>query len=119
MSDRKTTADEMAAIRAEATALRVHGQTALADAIDRVCDRLASSKPLHEVLNWFPEPAAMMRSGRSKWWFRSQFTAWESRGLARINPRNSRERHYAEVVIPYRASMEAARQEARDAVGAA
>ncbi len=57
-------------------------------------------------LRWLSEDDALLRSGRSHGWLRSQFPDWERAGHAR---REGRKRWYRMLVIPQRANTLAAR----------
>lgn len=96
--------------RGDAAVLRRKGHTHDADVIERLCDEIAEAS--HEYLTWLSEGEAMLRSGRSKVWLRSQFPEWERQGHAR---RTGREREYRMMIVPRRARVEAAREEGREA----
>ena len=82
-----------------AAAHRVTGQNPIAELIQKMCEWFALST--EEYRRWLTEPEAVLQSGRSKKWLRSQFPTWESSGHAR---QEGPKRLYRMVVIPTRGS---------------
>lgn len=101
----------LADARGELPILRKHGQSALADALERLCDDVAGA--MESFLTWIPESDAMIRSNHREPWFRSRFAAWERMGLARISPTNRRQRQYRLLIVPSSINLEAVRADAR------
>ena len=85
----------------DAAVLRRRGHEHDASLIERIVDRVRAAS--EEYVTWLSESEAMMRSGRSSGWLRARFVEWQSRKLARYNPRRKRE--YREVVVPQRAHV--------------
>lgn len=65
-----------------------------------------AAQPFTDFLS---EAEAKLRSNKSANWLRTQFPAWESRGLARWNPSKPKARQYLRAAVPQRANVEAAR----------
>lgn len=97
--------------RGEAQVLRANGHKAQADSIERVCEDVALAA--RDYLDWLDEDEAMLRSAKSRDFFRSRFPDWEAQGLAEWRKKR---RYYRRIIVPRRANLEAARaQAARDA----
>jgi hypothetical protein len=106
----RTLSQVLADQRAELPVLRKHGQTTLADAIERLCDDVAEAGSL--FLEYLSEPEAQLRSGKSTAWLRRRFPEWQRQGLARL--RNGA-REYLKVVVPHALDVDALRADARRA----
>src|SRR5574338_830094 len=96
----KTIEQVLADARGELPVLRKHGQSALADAIERLCDEMAEAA--EPFTRWLSETEAVLGSPHAAPWFRQRFRAWEKQGLARWSPRNKQERQYLSVIVPQR-----------------
>ena len=96
--------------RGEVPVLRKHGQHALADAVDRLCDEVhEAARPF---LRWLSESEAQLRSNRSPEWLRRRFPQWERSGLARWHPNRPNQRQYLECAIPQDLNLDAVRADA-------
>ncbi len=105
MSDEPRTLEQLLADwRGDAQALRRRGHDREADQMERSAE--AVSRAAEDYLRWLSEDDALLRSGRSHGWLRSQFPDWERAGHAR---REGRKRWYRMLVIPQRANTLAAR----------
>lgn len=100
----------LADAREQANTLRLHGHTAQADSISRVCDEVAAAA--EPWLTWLSEPEAALRSGRSLVWWRRRFPTLERDGLAR---QRGRHREYREVAVASDANVVTARHQGRQA----
>lgn len=96
--------------RGQAAVLRHNGHVLQAEAIERVCDRVAKAQ--EDYLTWISEHAAALRSGKSLRWLRSRFPQWERQGYAR---HQGRERQYRRIIVPKAANLANARQSAIEA----
>lgn len=109
----KTIEQVIADARGELPVLRKHGQDAIADAIERLCDEISiAAEPF---TRWMSETEAVLASPHAGPWFRQRFRVWESQGLARWNPRNKQERQYLTVIVPQRVRLDVVRDNAREA----
>lgn len=106
----KTLEQVLADARGEIPILRRHGQHALADAIERLCDQVHEAAT--PFLRWLSESEAQLRSHRSREWLRRRFPAWERSGLARWNPHRPNQRQYLECAIPQDINLDAVRADA-------
>ncbi|HEY7233881.1 MAG TPA: hypothetical protein VH539_07005 [Gemmatimonadaceae bacterium] len=97
----------------EADVLKRNGLVAEAAARERVLRDIENATV--EWRNWLTEDAAALRSGKSANWFRVRFPQWETQDLARLNPERPRQRQYRAIVVPMRANLAAARDDARRA----
>jgi hypothetical protein len=98
-----------------AQTLRRCGHGAEAETLEALLSEVRVSA--EDWLVWLSEDDAMLRSGKSRDWFRGRFPDWERRDLAR---RDGRKRRYRAVVVPQRLNLEAAREQGRrDAEAAA
>lgn len=100
--------------REQASVLRARGHTREARTIDALLDEV--SRSARAYLNWLSEQEAMLRSGRSVGYFRARFAEWAQEGNAR---QDGRRRLYRECIVPRRADLDAAREAAKQAAGAA
>lgn len=107
----KTIEQVLADARGEAAVLRKHGQEAIADAIDRICDDVAEAT--EDYRNWLTETDAMLRSGHTRAWLRNRFPAWERQGMARWSPKNAAAREFRALMVPQRTNLAALRADAR------
>ena len=111
MSDEPRTLEQLLADwHGDAQVLRRRGHDGEADQVEQFADAVA--RAAEDYLRWLSEDDALLRSGRSLAWLRSQFAEWERAGHAR---RNARERWYRMLVIPQRANTLAARAAGRRA----
>lgn len=94
-------ADVLSMTRADATVLRRHGDTRVADAIDSLCARV--ERAAEEWLTWLSETDAALKCGYSTGWLRVRFGAWEREGHARRTPNG--ERQYRACIVPRRAQV--------------
>lgn len=99
--------------RGELPVLRKHGQTALADAIEKFASEVATAA--EPYLAWIPESDAAIRSNHRGEWFRARFPGWERQGLARYAPNNRRQRQYRLLIVPVATNLDAVRADARRA----
>jgi hypothetical protein len=93
--------------------LRKHGQDAIADAIERVCRRVADAT--EDYRKFLSESDAMLRSGKTRTWLRAHFGQWAHNDLARWSPHNSRAREYRAMIVPQRTDLVALRADAKRA----
>lgn len=93
--------------REEAQVLRANGHAHQAASVERVCDQVAAAASL--FLEWVPERAATIRSGRGVDYYRTRFPQWEQDGLAKLE---GRARWYRGVVVPRRVLASIVRAEA-------
>ncbi len=111
MSDEPRTLEQLLADwHGDAQVLRRRGHDREADEMERCAE--AVSRAAEDYLRWLSEDEALLRSGRSPGWLRSQFPEWERAGHAR---RDGRKRWYRMLVIPQRANTIAARAAGRRA----
>lgn len=111
MSDQPRNLEQLLADwRGDAQVLRRQGYDREADHMERFADAIAWAA--EDYLRWLSEDEALLRSGRSLGWLRSQFPEWERAGHAR---RDGRKRWYRMLVIPQRANSVAAREAGRRA----
>ena len=103
----------LADARGELPVLRKHGQSALADAIESLCNEVAEAT--EDYRKWLSEGDAMIRSGKSRVWLRARFGDWARSDLARWSPKNSRAREYRQIAIPQRTDVAALRADAQAA----
>jgi len=96
--------------RGDAQVLRRRGHDREADQMERFAEAVA--RAAEDYLRWLSEDEALLRSGRSRGWLRSQFPDWQRAGHAR---REGRKRWYRMLVIPQRANPLAARAAGRRA----
>lgn len=89
----------LADARGELPILRKHGQDAVANAIERLCDAVAASA--EDYLTWLSESDAMLRTGRSVRWLRSHFPEWERAGHGRWRAGH---RQFRLLILPRRAN---------------
>ena len=76
MSDEPRTLEQLLADwRGDAQALRRRGHDREADQMERSAE--AVSRAAEDYLGWLSEDDALLRSGRSHGWLRSQFPDWE------------------------------------------
>ena len=101
-------AEVLANWRGQAAVLRARGHGLQGTAIEELCDDVA--RTAESFLNWLSEDEAVLRSGRSRAWLRARFAELESDGNAK---HDGRRRLYRECVIPKRANLDRARDEAR------
>jgi len=94
----------------QAAVLRARGHGREADHIEQLVADVRTSASAY--LDWLSEDEAMLRSGRSRGYFRTRFSSWESEDNARID---GRRRRYRRCVVPQRANLDAARGAARAA----
>ena len=99
--------------REDAAVLKKHGQTAIADAIESLCDAVDTAA--EDYLSWLSESDAMLRSGHTRTWLRVRFPMWDRQGLARWSPRNATAREYRALIVPQRTNVAALRTDARKA----
>ncbi len=105
MSEEPRTLEQLLADwRGDAQVLRRRGHDRDADQMERFADAVA--RAAEDYLRWLSEDEALLRSGRSLGWLRTQFPEWERAGHAR---RDGRKRWYRMLVIPQRANDVAAR----------
>jgi hypothetical protein len=97
----------------EAAVLRRNGLVAEADARVRMLKDIENATV--DFRTFRTEDEAALRSGKSTAWFRARFPQWLAQNLARYNPLKPRLREYRSIVIPMKANVEAAREEARQA----
>ena len=109
----KTPEQVLADTRGELAVLRKHGQTPIADALEKLCDEFAQSA--EPYLTWLPESDAVIRSNHQKGWFRSRFIGWERQGMARWSPTNRRQRQYRLCIVPVAMNLDAVRADAERA----
>jgi hypothetical protein len=109
----KTIEQVLADARGELPVLRKHGQAAIADALERLCDEFAEAA--EPFTKWMSETEAVLASPHAAPWFRQRFRAWEQQGLARWSPRKKAERQYLSVMVPRRMRGDEVRDEARRA----
>ena len=64
----------------EAAALRRNGHSQQADSILRLVEEVRTAAA--DYLEWLPEGAAMLRSGRGSDWLKARRDQWERDGLA-------------------------------------
>ena len=103
MSDEPRSLEQLLADwRGDAQVLRRRGH-------DREAEQMERSA---EAVTRAAEDEALLRSGRSRGWLRSQFPEWERAGHTR---REGRKRWYRMLVIPQRANPLAARAAGRRA----
>lgn len=96
--------------RGEIPVLRKHGQHAIADAIEQLCEQIGeAAKPF---LVWLSESDARLRSNKSSEWLRKRFPALERQGLARWNPHRPTQRQYLLCAIPQDLNLDAIRADA-------
>jgi hypothetical protein len=98
--------------RGDAQVLRRHGDTRLAEQLERCADEAANAA--EDYTRWLTEDDAQLRSGWSARRLRQHFAEWERQGHGR---REGRRRLYRMVVIPPRANIIAAREAGRRAAG--
>ena len=111
MSDAPQTLEQLLADwRGDAQVLRRRGHEGEAEQMERFADAVA--RAAEDYLRWLSEDEALLRSGRSRGWLRSQSPDWERAGHAR---RDGRKRWYRMLVIPQRANPLAARDAGRRA----
>ncbi|HEX6924264.1 MAG TPA: hypothetical protein VF167_02485 [Longimicrobiaceae bacterium] len=103
----------LADAREEAAVLRKHGQGAIADALERLCNDVDDAT--EEYRSWLSEQEAMLRSGKGVAYLRNRFGAWQRQGLARWSPRNRRAREYRALIVPHRTDLAKLRADARRA----
>ena len=97
----------------DAAVLRRHGQTAMADQLERCAADVRDAA--EEWMTWLSETDAMLRTQRSREWMRAHFAAWEREGHARLA---GRIRQYRAAVMPRRYSLSGARQAGAEAAKA-
>lgn len=90
--------------RGDAQALRGRGHPHDADLLEKCADEMGGA--LGGFLKWLAESEAMLKSGRSKDYFRNHFAEWSALGLAKTEGRS---RFYRNVIVPQRAHASAAR----------
>ncbi len=114
MSDEPGTLEQLLADwRGDAQVLRRRGHDREADQLEWFADAVA--RAAEDYLRWLSEDEALLRSGRSRGWLRSQFPEWQRAGHARRDGRKRRKRWYRMLVIPQRANPLAARESGRRA----
>ena len=109
----RTLEQVLADARGELPVLRKHGQGAIADALEQLCNEVAAAA--EPYLTWLPESDAAIRSNHSSSWFRARFPAWERQGLARLCPTNHRLRQYRQLIVPAASNLDAVRADAKRA----
>ena len=97
----------------ELPVLRKHGQNALADAIEQLCQEVADAT--EDYRRWLSEGDAMIRSGKGRYWLRARFGDWARNDLARWSPKNARAREYRALIVPQRSDLERLRADAKAA----
>lgn len=97
----------------EAATLRRNGYIAEADARERMLREIENATISYR--SWRTEGEAALASGKSEAWFRQRFPQWLAQDLARYNPLKPRQREYRALIVPRKANVEAAREEARQA----
>jgi hypothetical protein len=90
--------------RGDAQVLRSRGHGHDADLLEKCADEMDAG--LGGFLKWLSEGEAMLKSGRSKDYFRNHFAEWSALGLAEL--RNNA-RFFRNVIVPQRAHASAAR----------
>lgn len=93
--------------REEAQILRRNGHVNQAASLERLCELVQAAGALY--LEWVPEGAAKLRSGKGVDYFRARFAQWERDGLAKLEGRT---RYYRGVVVPRRVLGSLVRAEA-------
>lgn len=78
------------------------------DYLERAIARIESAAL--PFTDWLSESEAKLRSNQSRDWLRDRFPLWESQGLARWNPAQTKQRQYLRCVVPQRANVAAARE---------
>jgi hypothetical protein len=94
--------------RGQASVLRMRGHPREAALIEQLCDEVRAAAVSY--LEWLTEDEAMLRSDRSRAYFRSRFPQWESEQLAWLD---GRRRRYRACIVPRRPDVEAAKAAAR------
>ena len=97
-------------LRGEAAVLRKHGDARVADVMDGIVDRV--KRAAEDYITWLEEDDAMMRSAHQRRWFRAQFPTWAAEGNAK---KESGKHYYRQIIVPQRANLSAAREDARRA----
>lgn len=103
----------LATAHEEAEILKRNGHVAEAEARRRLLADIESSAV--DYLKWLTESEAALRSGKSPAWFRQRFPQWLAQNLARHDELKPKVRMYRQCVVPMKANVEAAREEARQA----
>jgi hypothetical protein len=103
--------DVLADLRGEAAVLRRAGHVNQADRDLALAEKLVASMP--EYFAWLTEEQAATYTGHNGDWLRARFTAWEARGLAKLEGRH---RSYRRCILEHRGNAEAAREAGRRAV---
>lgn len=93
-----------------ATTLRYEGHPVQAQAIERVVADVRAV--LGEFMDWMPESAAVLYTGRSREYLRARFARLAERGLAEWR---GRVRYFRRCALEHRGNADAARQEGRRA----
>lgn len=109
----KDLSDVVADWRGQAAVLRARGHGREANHIEELCTEVAASAV--PFLNFLSEDEAVLRSGRSRTYFRVRFAEWQSEDLARLD---GRRRRYRQCIVPRRANLDAARAAGREAAHA-
>lgn len=91
-----------------ATMLRVEGHPVQAQSIERLAAEVRAA--LSEFLDWMPESAAALYTGRSPQYLRERFGRWSERGLAEFR---GTERYYRRCALEHRGNADAAREAGR------
>src|SRR5207247_7579639 len=100
----------LAAWGGDAQVLRRRRHDSEAEQMERSAE--AVTRAAEDYLRWLAEDEALLRSGRSRGWLRSQFPEWERAGHTR---REGRKRWYRMLVVPQPANPLAARAAGRQA----
>jgi hypothetical protein len=106
----RTLEDVLADVQDELPVLRKHGQTQLAETLERFASDVR--KAAADWLTWMDEDDAMLRTDHSRKWLRARFAEWAEQGHARW--KNGR-RQYRRAIIPQRGNPHAAREAGRQA----
>lgn len=93
-----------------ATMLRMEGHPIQAGAIERVLAEVRAALP--EYLEWLPESAACLYTGRSPEYLRARFGRWQARGLAEFR---GRVRYFRRCALEHRGNADAIREAGRRA----
>ena len=91
-----TAATVLRAMRDDAEVLRRAGQGAFGDMLNFYAASITEA--IEPLITFMPESEAMLRSGRRRAWFRSQFPAWERNGNAVRVGRG--DRRYRQCIVP-------------------
>ncbi|HKW09731.1 MAG TPA: hypothetical protein VJO33_05080 [Gemmatimonadaceae bacterium] len=103
----------LATAHEECKILERNGHVAQAQALARLLNDIETATI--DYRKWLTEGECALRSGKSEAWFRARFPQWLAQGLAGHDPLKPKVRCYRQIVVPMRANVEAAREEARQA----